>query len=279
MTVPYRLLLLGAAGLALLAGCDRNAEKAAPAAPVAPGPAAQVTPADAAAPMAYESKTPFANVKLTLPIAIKGQPDLHARLYSTGVRELRQFTEGAQADRTEFGGDGDLPTYEKSIEWSLAADTGKLFSLRRQTYDYSGGAHPNGAFGAILWDKALQRAVEPGQLFRAGADLTPLDRALCDAVNLARKARDPAAERLTLGGEGVWNCPRAAQTPFVLAPSTTPGKAGGLIFLIGPYQVGPYAEGGYEIAVPQTLFRPLIAAAYADEFVGQPVKSGDVTPR
>ena len=68
-------------------------------------------------------------------------------------------------------------------------------------------------------------------------------------------------------------------TPFVLAPSTTTGKAGGLIFLIGPYQVGPYAEGGYEIVVPQTAFRRLLAPAYADEFAGNPVRTGDVSRR
>ena len=63
----------------------------------------------------------------------------------------------------------------------------------------------------------------------------------------------------------------------MLAPSTTPGKAGGLIFLIGPYQVGPYAEGGYEVAIPQSVFRSLLAPAYADEFAGQPPRTGDVT--
>ena len=64
----------------------------------------------------------------------------------------------------------------------------------------------------------------------------------------------------------------------MLTPGTVDGKAAGLTFLIGPYQAGPYVEGGYEIAVPATLFRSLLAAAYAGEFGGQLVKAGDVTP-
>ncbi|MEY4555718.1 MAG: hypothetical protein RL093_837, partial [Pseudomonadota bacterium] len=47
---------------------------------------------------------------------------------------------------------------------------------------------------------------------------------------------------------------------------------------IGAYQVGPYAEGGYEIAIPVTGFRSLLAVAYADDFAGQLLKAGDVTP-
>ena len=42
------------------------------------------------------------------------------------------------------------------------------------------------------------------------------------------------------------------------------------MFLIGPYQVGPYAEGSYEVTVPQAAFRALLAPAYADEFAGTP---------
>ena len=205
-------------------------------------------------------------------------PDLHARLYAEAVRELRTFSEGAQADRTEYEGDMDLPPYSKHIDYVAAGETGKLISLQRNSSEYTGGAHPNPAYGAVIWDKALKQFVQPAQLFRRGADLSALDQALCDALNTARRGRNPDAQPIGLNPtQGGWSCPRAGTTPFVLAPSTTPGKAGGLIFLIGPYQVGPYAEGGYEVAIPQSVFRSLLAPAYADEFAGQPPRTGDVT--
>ena len=59
---------------------------------------------------------------------------------------------------------------------------------------------------------------------------------------------------------------------------TVDGKAAGLTFLIGPYQAGPYVEGGYEIVVPVAVFRSLLVVSYNDEFGGQPAKVGDVTP-
>ena len=272
MTRRVHVLLLTAAVLAALAGCNRDRDE--PRAPLPPekgDQSATVTPADAAAPFAFESQNAFASVKLTLPQALKTQPDLHARLYSTAVRDLRQFNEGAQADRTEAGGDAGMPPYEKIITFEGVVETGKLFSLSRADYDFTGGAHGNTLYAGVLWDKALKRPVESAAVFRSGADLTALDQALCAAINAEKHARDPQAVVLTLTGTD-WACPRSAATPFVLTASTTPGKAGGLTFLIGPYLVGSYAEGTLEVAVPQSAFRALLAPAYADEFAGAPVK-------
>ena len=267
-------LILLAAVAATLAGCNRDKEKAAPAPAPAPTPAA-VTPVDAAAPFAFDSKTPFASVKLTLPQGVKTQPDLHARVYAAAVRDLRQFTEGAQADRTEAGGDEGMPPYEKVITFDDAVETGKLFSMARSDYDFTGGAHGNTQFAGVLWDKALKRPIEAASLFRPGVGFSALDTALCAALNVEKKKRDPQAAPLTLPVSGAkpadWGCPKAAATPYVLTPGSTPGKAGGLTFLIGAYQAGPYAEGPYEIDVPQAAFRSLLAPAYADEFAGSPL--------
>lgn len=271
-----RLLLLTAALAATLSACNRDREPAdAPAA--APGSTAAVTPADAAAPMGFEEKTAYADVKLTLPEAIKPQTDLHARLYAEEVRKLRQFTEGAQSDRTEAGDEPDRPKYENTVTVTAAAETTKLFSLKRTAYDYSGGAHGNTLTSGVLWDKALKRQIGLADLFRKGADLTALDQALCTALNSAKRARVPDGAAITLDSKP-FACPRASTTAFVLTSGTVDGKAAGLTFLVGPYQAGPYVEGGYEIAIPAAVFRSLLVPAYAGEFGGQLVKAGDVTP-
>ena len=205
MTTPFRPLLrtavISLAVAATLAGCNRDKEAAGPAAPAAgAATGAVITPADAAAPMAYESKTPFAEVNLTLPVVIKSQPDLHARLYAAAVRDLRQFSEGAQADRTEAGGDAGQPPYDKSIEITPGAETGKLFSLIRTDSEFTGGAHPNSSFASILWDKALKREIVAANLFKTG-DLSALDAALCAAVNAEKRKRPAGPDHLPdLGG-------------------------------------------------------------------------------
>ena len=271
-------LLVITALAAGLSACNRDREPAARDVPATPVSGAAVTPADAAAPMAFVSKTPYADVSLTLPEALRRQTDLHARLYAEEVRGLRQFAEGAQGELTEAGADTDRPKFEKTVTVTAALETGKLFSLKRVDFDYSGGAHPNTLSSGILWDKALKRRLGLADLFRKNADLTILDQALCSAINAAKRARVPDSALIVPGGPPGAACPRAADTPFVLAPGTVNGKAAGLIFFIGAYQVGPYAEGGYELAIPVTGFRSLLAVAYADDFAGQLLKAGDVTP-
>ncbi|MBX9460700.1 MAG: DUF3298 and DUF4163 domain-containing protein, partial [Brevundimonas sp.] len=275
MARTLRFLLLSAAVAASLAACNRERDE--PQAPAAGTDAnALVTPADAAAPAGYESKTQYADVKLTLPEALKAHPDLHARLYAEEVRKLKQFAEGAQGELTEAGAPTDRPKYENTVTLEAAAETPKLFSLKRTALDYSGGAHPNTLTSGILWDKALKRQIGLADLFRKGADLTALDQALCSALNTAKRARVPDGPSITFESKP-FACPRVASTPFVLTPGDASGKAAGLTFLIGPYQAGPYVEGGYEIAVPATVFRSLLATAYAGEFGGRSTRSGNVT--
>ena len=271
MARPLQLLLVSAAVAATLAACNRDREPEAPAAASA-DPNALVTPADAAAPSGLDEKTPYADIKLTLPEALKAHPDLHARLYAEEVRKLRQFAEGAQSDRTEAGADPDQPKFSNTVTLTVAAETAKLLSLKRTSFE-TGGAHPNTLTSGILWDKALKRQIGLADLFRKGADMTALDQALCSALNSAKRARVPDGASITFESKP-FACPRVAVTPFVLTPGDTAGKAAGLTFLIGPYQAGPYAEGGYEIAIPVTVFRSSLAVPYNDEFGGRPAGAG-----
>lgn len=270
-------VLYALAALALVSACQRREEAEAPDA--TPMTGAAETPADQAAPLTYSRETAYATVELELPEAIAAYPDLHAAIYGEEVRTLREFLEGAQGDHTEYGGE-DMPPYEQTIIYEPAGESARLFSLRETSSQYTGGAHGMYGFSGVLWDKTSDRRIEPATLFRTGADMSALDRALCDAINAARTDFVGEPSSLAVDDEDApWACPRAIETPFVLAPSTTDGRAGGLEFLIGPYLVGPYAEGAYRIVVPQAAFRGLLNQAYAGEFAGAPRRIGDVTPR
>lgn len=264
MTVraPIQLLILSAAVVAGLSACNRDDDKARAPVPPAKGDVSAAAPVGAA-PLTYESATPYAEVELELPPAITAQPDLHAILYQTAVRDLRQFNEGAQGDRTEAGGDAGQAAYSKSIRFMPAAETGRLFSLTREDYEFTGGAHGNTQTTGVIWDKSAKRQVHPTALFRTGADIQQLNTALCAAINAEKRTRE-GAEPVTAGGD-LWACPDASKTPFTLAPGVN-GKAGGLMFLVGPYIVGPYVEGSYEIVVPTSVVAPLLAPEYAGEF-------------
>lgn len=268
-----KALLLTAAVAATLTGCNRDKDKAATPASAPASAAAPAATVAAAAPFEFKSETPYANVELTLPQEIRTQPELHAQLYAAGVKDLREFMEGAQADRTEAGGDQGMPAYDAEIGFDTPVETAKLFSIARSDYEFTGGAHGNSSSVGVLWDKAAKRGLAPASLLRPGVNMSALDNVLCAALNVEKKKRDPQAETLTLAGktDDLWSCPHAADTPVVLVGGTQPGKAGGLLFLIGAYEAGPYAEGSYEVPVPQAAIRNLLAPAFADEFAGTPV--------
>lgn len=262
-----RILLVTVAVAASLAACQRADKKEAEA------PKAAAAAVDG--PLKYDSATPYAKVSLTLPEAIKTQPELYSALYRQEVADLAKYAEGAQADRTEAGGESAMGPYEKTIVYGDPVQTGRLFSAMRTDFDYSGGAHPNTVATALLWDKTEKRRITPADLFAKGADLSSLERALCDAVNTAKKAR-PGATPVKVGGD-MWACPKLKDLAIVLAPGDTAGKAGGLTFLLDAYAVGPYVEGAYYLTLPASTFQTLLAPAYASEFGGKPLKTGDVT--
>lgn len=266
--LPLRALFVTAAVAASLAACQGEDKKAEPA-PGAQADTSQTTP------LTYESKTPFATVRLTLPEAIKSQPDLYKALYQQEVSDLVGYAEGAQSDRTEAGSDSALPPYEKLITYSPPVQTGRLYSSIRNDFDYSGGAHPNTVATALLWDKTEKRRITSLDLFTKGANLSAVERALCDAVNAAKTKR-PGTTPVS-NKTDTWTCPKLKDTAIVLAPGTVDGKAGGLTFLINAYAVGPYVEGAYYLTLPTTSFQSLLNPTYAAEFAGQPTKAGDVT--
>ena len=179
-----RKALTGAALLALAAAsaCSRKPEPPS-SAPVAassgqPAPASSAPPP----PLSFQQTTPAASVALKLPAELTREPELHRRLYAAEVKDLKAFSDSAKAEFAEMGdsASGALPS-EKREDWSVAADTSKLLSLRSLTYEFdTGGAHPNLVYGAILWDKALKRPITLVSLFKPGADLAPVGAALCD---------------------------------------------------------------------------------------------------
>ena len=81
-------------------------------------------------------------------------------------------------------------------------------------------------------------------------------------LNVAEVDKAKAAKGVEWDPES-FPCPKWRESHFVLAPSTVPGKIGGLVFLFDPYAVGAYAEGEYEVTLPQALFTAVLAPAGA----------------
>ena len=213
----------------------------------------------------FQRATPDATVSLKLPDTVRQEPRLWSRLVRGDEAVLTRFLQRSRGDAASYAAEGRPDVRdEEDIAYELAGRTGRLVGLIREGSSYSGGAHPNPFIQAVLWDRREQRIVDFSALFRKDADYARLDAALCEAVTSAKAARQGA---LPIGGP-IWKCPTWRKSQAVLAPGTVPGKAGGLIFLFGPYEIGPYSEGEWRVAVPLGAFRSALSPAYAQEFAG-----------
>lgn len=254
-------LIPALAAVTILCACGKQEDAKAP-------PPAPVQPAPAAGPLTYEKKTPQAEVKLVLPTQVGALPALYAKLYAEGRNQLDAFAEGAVEDVESLKAEGMQPQpYAQELSYSAEAETARILSLKLTGYEYTGGAHPNPFLSAFTWDKAEGRQLKVADLLKPGANLAAADKALCDAARAAKRERNEGDD--TFAGEPI-ACPTLAKAEVALVPSLTEGKIGGLKVLIGPYEIGPYAEGSYEIVLPLTVFQGLLAPAYAAEFAGSP---------
>lgn len=219
-----------------------------------------------APPMSFNRTTPDGQVQLTLGPGIAKYPGLRAQLYQDGVRELTGFLATAHDDRAHVLAKGfPVPRYEHRITWSLAGSTPRIASARKTWFDFTGGAHPNHGVEALIWNPAADQPIPRAELFRPGADQARLDQALCRAIRTAKAGRQGA-----VFDAAEWPCPHWADSRFVLVPSTTPGKIGGLDFLFDPYSIGPYVEGEWQVIVPQSVFHTALAPEWANQFAGAP---------
>lgn len=241
-----------------LASCDRQPKQA-------PGP-----PPAPARPLVFQQTDPAAKVALTLPPAIGQYPALHATLYDREVAQLKDFAAEAEAERKATVGQFPWRQHESERQWVVAGATPRLVSLRALWFDYTGGAHPNHGAAALLWDVSKGAEIKPAALFRSDADMKALDKAICDAVAVAKSHREGA---VPLGD--IFTCPKWTETALVLAPSIETAKIGGLTVLIGPYVVGPYVEGDYELTIPLSAFQTMLAPTYAETFAGSPKSPGN----
>ena len=249
------IFVLGLAVLALGA-CDHKKDKT----------TASNTPPATVAPLGFAKSDPDAQVSLTLPEPIKLYPELHTRLYNDGVQTLTAFIASAHKDRM----DGiDVLAYSHSINWKISAQSSRFLSLYAEEDDFQGGAHPNNSFQALLWDKTSKDLINTGKLFAPGADLRNVDSYVCQQIEAERSKR--AGQPVSQVNDGL-ACPKIADSHIILIPSTVTGKIGAIDALFAPSEIAPYAEGPYEIRIPQAQLQGLIAPEFADQFAGDGVK-------
>lgn len=266
-TMPFLALAM------VLCGCSGKAsENAAPAASGSVAPVASAAPsavASAAAPVAVARSVEESNAlyefEFSYPAAAAAIPALKAALDKALENERSGLAANAKDMRAEAKKEGfPFNPLGSWTAWSVVASLPDWLSLSAEVSSYEGGAHPNHGYDALLWDRKAGKRRAALDLFTSKAALSGAIRQdFCRLLDRERaKKRGAPVKRGS--DEPFSDCIDPVESTVIL------GSAGGKAFdrigvLIGPYEAGPYVEGGYEVTLPVTA---AVLAAVKPEYRG-----------
>jgi Deacetylase PdaC len=148
-----------------------------------------------------------------------------------------------------------------SMTWTSAGETSRLLSLQNELSTFTGGAHPNSSYDALIWDRKLNRQIGMEALFGGTLKLSAVTReTYCKALDEERMRR---REGEKLGLPEFNACPKYSDLAIAPVDTNKNGRFDAIAFVASPYLVGPYVEGEYVITVPVT---PRLIAALKPEF-------------
>lgn len=206
-----------------------------------------------------EERTELLEFTYGWPAQVDALPRLRALLRQDMERAHGEAVATARETRAARGGNYNIQFFSKV--WERAGSTPQLLSLTATTGSYTGGAHPNTTYGALLWDADGDRATEITVLLGAAA-LERLGRRYCHLLDEERGRRREAPV-VADPNDQFSICPPIAEQVLAPADKDGNGRFDTLEALLAPYVAGPYVEGDYLIEVP---FEPEDLAGLPDAY-------------
>lgn len=195
------------------------------------------------------------------PAKVSAVPELVERFTAERDQLLAEQKADWDASLAEFGNGDCISCVNRSFDktWDVVADLPRFLSLSARFSFYTGGAHGNSAYDALVWDREAEVALDPKAMFRSPE---ALQSALGDKWCKALKAERNKRAGQDIADDGFFTCPPIADLTVLVGSSD--GKAFNRVGLLAaPYVAGSYAEGPYEVTLPVT---PAVLAAVKPEY-------------
>lgn len=260
--------------VALLAACNGQtsepaANEAASTLSNSPAPAAE-RPAPGAKAFSVEEETDLYGFKYEWSAEAAAMPQLVERFTSAMGKAKAELISGATEDRDERAKE-DFPyhPHETQVSYETAGQSGRLLSLERNVYGFTGGAHGSSGSGSLLWDRKLDREVSIQDLLQPGQSWTgAIRQPFCVLLNREREERREAPVR---PDDIFGNCPEHKELTVLLKDTDNNGRFDKIMVIADQYVAGPYVEGSYEIPLPITAkMIGRLKPEYANSFEPRP---------
>jgi len=191
-----------------------------------------------------EENTDKIDIKVTYPYNVLEYNTIYQFL-QTKVKSIKKDN-GFEDEDIELGMSGH--SWSLSINMNNFAEGGNLASILGYVFSFTGGAHPNHSFFSTNFDTASEDLIKFSDLF--DKEKIALDVISKYSVsNIIEQKSERLNEKIA---EDEWLIDGAGSdlknySIFVFVPGEDK-KIDGIKFIFPPYQVGPYAEGTYEVA-------------------------------
>ena len=224
---------------------------------------AMVTLAVPPAAMALRS---YAEVSYTYPAQARAIPALKQWLDRQAAALRTDTIAQATSDRADAKKDGrTFIPYTADRSWQVVTDTPRFLSLSQTRSDFTGGAHGNTNFSAMVWDRQTSARLTPLSFFTSpGALSAAIKSGFCRQLQAQRAEKRDGDVKSGTEIDEFDKCIDPI-TATVILGSSTHQKFDRIGILIAPYQAGPYVEGTYEATLPVT---PAVLAAVKPEWRG-----------
>lgn len=214
--------------------------------------------------LVINEKSDKTEVSINYPYQVLEYPEIYEYLRKKVKTEKRD--NGFDDTDIDLGMSGHPWTL--SIDMNNFAEGGRLASILGYVFTFTGGAHPNHSFFSVNFVKKSQEILTFKKLFDNEQEALDLISSFAIKDILRQKSErlheKIAKDEWVIEGAG----PDLENYKIFIFIISEDSKIKGIKFIFPPYQVGPYAEGTYDVVVPSGVVYKYINTAYKNSFTG-----------
>jgi hypothetical protein len=211
-------------------------------------------------------QTPLYTLHLKAPAVAMAIPPLKDQILALYQSDAEETKKQAQEDKD---GNPEFHPYQVDTVWRVTFDSAAVLSLSGETFADTGGAHPNGAFQTLVWDKQANRIVPIEALFapeQAKAALAAIGDAAAKAWVKTYTQRSGDKPDADLPGDAIGPEPDKLKN-YALTYAKGQTNANGIVLLYGAGQAWPHVLGDFRLSVPAGVFAKFLAPQWKAVFV------------
>lgn len=199
-------------------------------------------------------KTKLYTLRLRVPEAALAIPALKTEIMARWKKDSGDLKDEAKEDKDA---DPQFNPFMLDTQWRVTFESPDVISLSADSFIDENGAHPNGAFDSIVWDKKANRAVPFEELFvpslrkAAFTAIAASARKTWTAIATKRIGEAPVAGMVD---DGIGADPKKLGH-YALTYAKGETKPNGIVLLYGAGEVWPHVLGDIRLSIPVNVFR------------------------